>query len=46
MGHIYEQRKDYKKAISYYQQAVNMKDHEYQNDIDNEAKDGLKRLGQ
>ena len=46
MGHIYEQRKDYKKAISYYQQAVDMKNHEYQADIDNEAKEGLKRLGQ
>ena len=45
MGHIYEQRGDHKKAVSYYQQAIDMKNHEYQTDIDNEAREGLKRVG-
>lgn len=46
MAHIYEQRKDNKRAIAYYQQALDMHDHEYQTDIDNDAKEGLKRLGE
>ena len=45
-GRIFEEKKDYKKASDYYNQALDMKDHEYQNDIDNDAKAGLKRIGQ
>ncbi len=46
IGRIFEGKKDYKKAGDYYRQALDMKDHEYQNDIDNDAKAGLKRINQ
>ncbi len=46
MGNIFEQKKEVKKAASYYNQALDMKDHEYKSSIDNEAKDGLKRINQ
>ncbi len=45
-GRIFEGKKDFKKAADYYNQALDMKDHEYQNDIDNDAKAGLKRIGE
>lgn len=45
-GNIYEESKEYKKAADYYNQAINMKSHDYQTDIDNDAKAGLKRIGQ
>jgi len=45
IGRIFEEKHDYTKAADYYQQALDMKDHEYQNDIDNDAKAGLKRIG-
>jgi hypothetical protein len=44
-GRIYEERHDYKKAADYYNQALAMRDHQYQDDIDNDAKAGLKRIG-
>jgi hypothetical protein len=44
MGNIFEGRKDFNKAAIYYNQAVDMKDHEYQTSIANEAKEGLKRI--
>ncbi|WP_299586599.1 lipopolysaccharide assembly protein LapB [Mucilaginibacter sp.] len=46
IGNIYEEIKDYKKAAIYYNQAIDMKSHDYQTDIDNDAKAGLKRIGQ
>ncbi|ASU33875.1 tetratricopeptide repeat protein [Mucilaginibacter xinganensis] len=46
IGNIYEEIKDYKKAAIYYNQAIDMKNHDYQTDIDNDAKAGLKRIGQ
>jgi tetratricopeptide (TPR) repeat protein len=46
VGKIYEDRKDYKRAGDYYNQALSMKNHRYQTDIDNDAKAGLKRIGQ
>ncbi|GAA4311321.1 hypothetical protein GCM10023149_06280 [Mucilaginibacter gynuensis] len=45
IGYIYERKKDYPRAASFYKQAIDMDDHEYKSSIDNEAKDGLKRLG-
>ncbi|MDF2431031.1 MAG: hypothetical protein JWP44_662, partial [Mucilaginibacter sp.] len=46
MGLMCEQRKDYKRAANYYNEALAMKKHEYQDDIDNDSKAGLKRIGQ
>jgi len=46
MGNLFEQKKDFKKAASYYNKALDMKDHEYKSSIDNEAKEGLKRVNQ
>lgn len=45
-GKIYEDRKDYKKAAAYYNEALSMRGHQFQTDIDNDAKAGLKRIGQ
>ncbi|MES3017573.1 MAG: tetratricopeptide repeat protein [Bacteroidota bacterium] len=45
IGNIYEKRNDKAKAISFYKQAIAMKNHEYENSIETKAKDGLKRLG-
>ncbi|MEO6979421.1 MAG: tetratricopeptide repeat protein, partial [Mucilaginibacter sp.] len=46
IGNIYEEGKDNTKAAVYYHQAIDMKSHDYQTDIDNDAKAGLKRIGQ
>jgi len=43
-GEIYEQKKDYKKAGDYFNMTLQMKDHAYQNSIDTQAKEGLKRI--
>lgn len=45
-GRIFEEKKDFKRAADYYNQALNMKNHEYKTSIDNDAKDGLKRINQ
>ena len=45
IGRLYETKRDYKKAAEYYNQAIDMKDHEYKNSIDDDAKAGLKRIG-
>lgn len=45
IGSIYETRKDKSKAATFYKQAIAMKNHEYENSIENKAKDGLKRIG-
>lgn len=44
MGAIYEAKKDKVKARLYYNQALEMKNHEYQNSIESKAKEGLKRV--
>lgn len=44
MGKIYEKKKNYLKAKTYYTTAINLKDHEYETGIENEAKLGLKRI--
>jgi len=46
IGRIYEEKRDLKKAADYYNQAIDMHGHQYQTDIDNDAKAGLKRIGQ
>lgn len=46
IGNIYEEIKENQKAANFYHQALDMKSHDYQNDIDNDAKAGLKRVGQ
>lgn len=46
IGKIYEDKKDFKKAEEYYNQALDIHGHQYQTDIDNDAKAGLKRIGQ
>nr|WP_294896517.1 tetratricopeptide repeat protein [uncultured Pedobacter sp.] len=45
IGHIYENKHDKARAVSFYKQAIAMKDHEYENSIESKAKEGLKRLG-
>jgi predicted negative regulator of RcsB-dependent stress response len=44
IGEIFEERKDKIKARNFYNQAIDMKHHEYQNSIESKAKEGLKRL--
>lgn len=44
MGYIYERERDTIKARIFYTQAINMKNHEYENSIESKAKEGLKRL--
>jgi predicted negative regulator of RcsB-dependent stress response len=44
MGKIYEQKKNSLKAKAAYNTAISMKNHEYENSIEGEAKMGLKRL--
>ena len=44
MGKIYEKKKNYTKAKVAYSTAINLKDHDYETGIENEAKQGLKRL--
>jgi tetratricopeptide (TPR) repeat protein len=45
MGKIYERKKNNAKAKSSFNIAISMKDHEQENSIENEAKQGLKRMG-
>jgi hypothetical protein len=44
MGLIYETKNDKTKAKLFYNQAIAMKHHEYQNSIESKAKEGLKRV--
>lgn len=44
-GIIYEKNKNKARAKQYYNVAINMKDHDYENSIENRAKEGLKRVG-
>lgn len=43
-GLIYEKKRDFKKAVEFFKLTLSMKNHEYQNSIDNQAKDGLSRV--
>jgi len=43
-GNIYEYIKSNDKAAYFYKMALSMKDHEYQNSIDTQAKEGLERI--
>lgn len=43
-GLIYEKKRDFKKAAEFFKLTLSMKNHEYQNSIDNQAKDGLSRI--
>jgi predicted negative regulator of RcsB-dependent stress response len=43
-GNIYEKSKNPIRAKQYFNLAINMKDHDYENSIENRAKEGLKRL--
>ncbi|SOD20237.1 hypothetical protein [Pedobacter xixiisoli] len=45
MGNIYEKKKNLVQAKAYFNLAIGLKDHEYENSIENEAKQGLKRIG-
>jgi tetratricopeptide (TPR) repeat protein len=45
MGRIYEEKHDFKKAAEYYNETIDIKDHDLQGSLDNEAKAGLKRVG-
>lgn len=44
MGKIYESKRDKKNAINAYKLAASMKNHEYQNSIETQAKEALDRL--
>lgn len=43
LGEIYERQNKKTIAISYYQQCIDMKDHEYKNSLDQKAKSGIAR---
>ncbi|MNK38450.1 hypothetical protein D3C87_570400 [compost metagenome] len=45
IGNIYEKKKNLAKAKAFFNLAIGLKDHEYENSIENEAKQGLKRIG-
>jgi tetratricopeptide (TPR) repeat protein len=45
MGKIYEKKHNAVKAKACYNMAISMKDHEYENSIESQAKQGLKRTG-
>ena len=45
LGIIYENRKDYAKAKSYFEKTMDMKNDEYRSSIKQKAKAGLKRIG-
>ncbi|HYK75537.1 MAG TPA: tetratricopeptide repeat protein [Daejeonella sp.] len=44
-GNIYEQKRDLPQAKLFYNTALGMKNHQYQNSIDSKAKAGLRRIG-
>lgn len=45
MAKVYEKNRDFTKAKLAYNQAISMKNHEYQSSIETQAKAGLKRIG-
>lgn len=46
LGQLYEAKENKKKAIEYYKITLSMRNHEFQNSIDQKAKSGLNRLGE
>jgi hypothetical protein len=44
IGGMYERVRDYNHAAEFYHEAIDMKDHEYQNSIETQAKEGLERM--
>jgi hypothetical protein len=44
LGEIFEERKDYNKAAFYYNQVLDMKNHEYQYSTEYDAKEALERI--
>jgi tetratricopeptide (TPR) repeat protein len=45
LGEIYERQQNKTKAITYFEQCLAMKDHEYKNSLDQKAKAGIARCG-
>lgn len=45
LGQIYENEKDFNKAAYYYDLCIDMKNHEYENSIEQKAQAGLNRTG-
>ncbi len=45
IGKIYEDQHNKLKAVEYYKKVLTLRNHEYQNSIDQKAKSGLNRLG-
>ncbi|MEP7263557.1 MAG: hypothetical protein ABI772_03625 [Bacteroidota bacterium] len=45
LGLIYEENKEIDKAETYYRLCLSLRDHEYQNSLDQKAKAGLNRIG-
>ena len=43
IGFIYEKRKDFQTAISWFNRCIDMKDHEFKNSLDQRAKAGIAR---
>ncbi len=46
LGQLYEEENDNEKAKEYYKNTLGIKNHEYQNSLDQKAKAGLNRLGE
>jgi len=46
LGQLYEEDNNKEKAKAYYQKTLSIKNHEYQNSLDQKAKAGLNRLGE
>jgi tetratricopeptide (TPR) repeat protein len=46
LGQLYEEENNKEKAKAYYQKTLSIKNHEYQNSLDQKAKAGLNRLGE
>lgn len=45
IGKIFEEKKENTRAVNFYKQAINMKNHEYENSIESKAQERLKKLG-
>ncbi len=44
LGNIYEEKNDFEKAENYYKKCLSIRNHEYQNSIDQKAEAGLERI--
>jgi hypothetical protein len=45
LAQYYEEKRNRSKSIAFYKQVLSMRDYEYENSISNDAKQGLRRLG-